>query len=191
VDVGTALGSVLAAFALSGAAGLNAWLPLFVSALLDRLDVVDLAAPFDEFASTLGLVVLGVLTAADFVGDKVPVVDHVLHAAGTFVAPASGAILFTGSAGAESDVPTVVSLVLGALVAGSVHAARATARPAATATTGGAANPVVSLGEDATSGLLTVLAFVAPVLAVALLIALVVGLVLAIRKLRRALRRRS
>jgi hypothetical protein len=35
---------------------------------------------------------------------------------------------------------------------------------------------VLSLGEDATSGLLTVLAFVAPILAFLLLAALVVGL---------------
>jgi len=191
VDVGTAVGSVLAAFGLSGAAGLNAWLPLFVSALLDRLDVVDLAGPFDEFSSTAGLVVLGTLTVADFVGDKVPVVDHVLHAAGAVVAPVSGALLFTGSAGSESDLPTLVSLILGALVAGSVHAARATARPAATATTGGLANPVVSLGEDTTSGLLTALAFVAPIVAVVLLIAVVAGLVIGVRRFRRALRRRS
>jgi hypothetical protein len=190
VDVGTAVGSVLAAFGLSGAAGLNAWLPLFVSALLDRLDVVDLAGPFDEFSSTAGLVVLGTLTLADFVGDKVPIVDHVLHAAGTVIAPVSGALLFTGSAGSESDVPTLLSLVLGALVAGSVHAARTTARPAATATTGGLGNPVVSLGEDATSGLLTALAFVAPIVAVAVLVALLAALVLAVRRLRRVFRRR-
>jgi hypothetical protein len=190
VDVGTAVGSVLAAFGLSGAAGLNAWLPLFVSALLDRLDVVDLAGPFDEFSSTAGLAVLGTLTLADFVGDKVPIVDHVLHAAGTVIAPVSGALLFTGSAGSESDVPTLLSLVLGALVAGSVHAARTTARPAATATTGGLGNPVVSLGEDATSGLLTALAFVAPIVAVAVLVALLAALVLAIRRLRRVFRRR-
>ena len=44
----TALGSFLAAFGLSGAAGLNAWLPLFLSALLDRLDGVERAAPFDD-----------------------------------------------------------------------------------------------------------------------------------------------
>lgn len=191
MDVGTAVGGVLAAFGLSGAAGLNAWLPLFVSALLDRLDVVDLAGPFDEFSSTAGLVVLGTLTLADFVGDKVPIVDHVLHAAGTVIAPVSGALLFTGSAGSESDVPTLLSLVLGALVAGSVHAARTTARPAATATTGGLANPVVSLGEDATSGLLTALAFVAPVVAVAVLVALLAALVLVVRRLRRVFRRRS
>lgn len=191
MDVGTAVGSVLAAFGLSGAAGLNAWLPLFVSALLARLDVVELAAPFDEFSSTAGLAVLGTLTVADFVGDKVPVVDHVLHVAGTVIAPISGAILFTGSAGAESDVPTLLSLVLGAVVAGSVHAVRTTARPVATASTGGLGNPVVSLAEDATSGLLTLLAFAVPILAVAVLVALLAALALVVRRLRSRFRKRS
>lgn len=185
MDIGTAAGSVLAAFGLSGAAGLNAWLPLFVSALLDRLGVVDLAGPFDEFSSTTGLVVLGVLTVGDFVGDKVPVVDHVLHALGGVIAPVSGALLFTGSAGSESDLPAIVSIVLGALVAGSVHAARATVRPAATATTGGLANPVLSLGEDAASGVLTALAFLVPLLAVLALVAFFASLALAWRRLRR------
>ena len=185
MDVETAVGSVLAAFGLSGAAGLNAWLPLFVSAFLDRLDVVELAGPFDDFSTTPGLVVLGTLTVADFVGDKVPIVDHALHALGTVVAPVSGALLFTGSAGAESDVPTVVSLILGALVAGSVHAARAAIRPAATATTAGAGNPVLSLGEDAASGVLTALAFLVPILAVLALAGLFALLVLGWRRLRR------
>jgi hypothetical protein len=185
MDVETAIGSILAAFGLSGAAGLNAWLPLFVSALLHRLDVVELADPFDEFASTTGLIVLGVLTVADFVGDKVPVIDHALHVLGAVVAPVSGALLFTGSAGSETDVPTIVSVVLGALVAGSVHAARATIRPAATATTAGTANPLLSLGEDATSGLLTAFAFALPIVAVLLLVLLVVGLVAAWRRIRR------
>ena len=55
--------------------------------------------------------------------------------------------------------------------------------------TAGTANPFLSLGEDAASGLLTVLAFVVPVLAVALLIAIVASLVVMWRRLRAALRR--
>ena len=188
MDVETAAGAVLAALGLSGAAGLNAWLPLFVSALLDRLGIVELAGPVDELSSTSGLIVLGVLTTADFVGDKVPVVDHVLHGIGGVIAPISGALLFVAPTGDETSLPTLVSLVLGAIVAGSVHAGRAAVRPAATATTAGVANPVLSLGEDAASGLLTVLAFAAPLLAAALLVALVVGLVVAWRRLRAALR---
>jgi hypothetical protein len=188
VDIETAAGAVLAAFGLSGAAGLNAWLPLFVSALLDRTDVVQFAGPVDEFSSNLGLAVLGTLTVLDFVGDKIPVVDHVLHLVGGVVAPISGALLFLGPTGEETSLPSIVSLVFGAVVAGSIHATRATVRPAATATTAGTANPLVSLGEDATSGLLTVLAFVAPILAFALLVVIVVGLVLAWRRIQAFLR---
>jgi hypothetical protein len=177
VDLGTALGSLLAAFGLSGAAGLNAWLPLFASALLARLDVVELAAPFDDLTSTTSLVVLGVLSTADFVGDKIPVVDHVLHAVGTVVAPASGAVLFTGQTGLETDLPTLVAVLLGGATAGSIHAARAAVRPAATATTGGLGNPVLSFGEDLGSLVLVAAAFVVPVVAVILLLLLLLTLV--------------
>jgi hypothetical protein len=53
VDLSTAIGSLFAAFGLSGA-GLNAWLPLFASALLARADVVELY---------IVAVVLGAVTA--------------------------------------------------------------------------------------------------------------------------------
>src|ERR687896_357416 len=108
MDTTTAIGSVLAAFGLSGAAGLNPWLPLFVSALLTRLDVVELGSPFDELSSTGWLTALGALTALDFVGDKLPAIDHALHAIGVILAPASGAVLFAG----ETDLPTLAAVLL-------------------------------------------------------------------------------
>jgi len=175
VGLDTAIGSVLAAFGLSGAAGLNAWLPLFASALLDRLDVVQLAAPFDQLSSTAGLVLLAVLTTADFVGDKIPLVDHVLHLVGTVVAPVSGAILFTGQTGLETDLPTLAAVLLGGTTAGAIHAGRSTVRPVSTATTGGVGNPVLSLTEDAGSLVLVVLAFALPLVALLLVIALAAG----------------
>ena len=181
----TAIGSVLSAFGLSGAAGLNPWLPLFTSALLDRLDVVDLAAPFDQLSSTAGLVLLALLTAADFVGDKIPLVDHVLHLLGTVVAPVSGAILFTGQTGLETDLPTLLAVALGAVTAAMIHAGRSTVRPVSTATTGGLGNPILSLGEDAGSLALVVTAFVLPVVALLLVIALAVGFFSLRRRVRR------
>lgn len=178
MDAGTALGAVLAAFGLSGAAGLNAWLPLFAGALAARLDWVELAAPFDELASNLGLGALAALTVADFVGDKIPAVDHVLHLLGLGVAPASGAVLFAGQTGDETELPTLLAILLGGGTAGAVHAIRTAVRPLSTAGTGGLGNPVLSLGEDAGSLTLVVLAFALPLLAVALLLLLVVPLAL-------------
>ena len=168
------LASISAAFGLSAAAGLNAWLPLFGAALAQRLDLVELAQPFDDLSGTGALIVLGVLTAADFVGDKIPAVDHVLHAIGTVVAPASGAALFTG----QSDAPTVAAILLGAGTAEAFHAGRASIRPLSTVTTGGIGNPVLSALEDVGAVGLTVAAFVVPVLALLLAIALAVALVM-------------
>lgn len=184
MEAGTAIGAVLAAFGLSGAAGLNAWLPLFASALVARWNLVELAAPFDDLTSNLTIGVLGALTVADFVGDKIPVVDHVLHLLGLGVAPVSGAALFAGQAGEETSLPTLLSILLGGGTAGVVHAIRTAVRPVSTASTVGLGNPVISLGEDAGSLALVVAAFAAPVIAVVLLLLLVVPVALRVRRWR-------
>jgi hypothetical protein len=161
---------VLTGLGLSGAAGLNAWLPAFAGALLTRLGVVELGEPFDELSRTPALVLLGVLMTADFVGDKVPAVDHVLHAVGTFVAPVSGTLMFFG----ETEASLFVSAIAGGFTAEAVHAARATVRPLSSAATLGVGNPVLSLLEDLGSAGLVLFAFVVPVLAVLAVAALIV-----------------
>ena len=171
---------VLAGLGLSGAAGLNAWLPAFAGALLTRLGVVELGDPFDELSKTPALIVLGVLTAADFVGDKVPAVDHVLHTLGGVIAPLSGTVLFTG----ETEAALWISLLAGGSTAGVVHGARAAIRPLSSATTLGAGDPVLSLLEDAGSAALTLFAFVAPLLAVLALAGLLAAAVVVWRRRR-------
>ncbi len=122
----------------------------------------------------------------DFVGDKVPIVDHALHAAGVVVHPAAGAALFEAQAG--SEVSLLVSLVLGGGSAGVLHAARATARPAVSGTTAGIGAPVMSILEDFAAVLLVIVAFLLPVVAGVVVILLLVGAVLAARHVRRLLR---
>jgi hypothetical protein len=179
------LASLSAAFGLSAAAGLNAWLPLFGAALAQRLDLVELAQPFDDLSGTGALVALGALTAADFVGDKIPAVDHVLHAVGNVIAPASGAALFAGQTGVETDLPTIAAILLGGATAESIHAGRATIRPLSTAATGGLGNPVLSALEDLGSLGLMLAAFVVPVLALLAVIALAGLILVAWRRRRR------
>ena len=176
------LTSLCAACGLSAAAGLNAWLPLFAGAFAQRLDLVDLAQPFDDLSGTVALVVLALLTVADFVGDKIPAVDSVLHAVGTVVAPVSGAALFTGQTGSDTDLPTLAAILLGGSVAASIHAGRATIRPISTVGTAGMANPALSLIEDIGALGLTLAAFIVPVLAAIAAIGLVVLIVVLWRK---------
>ena len=191
VDVATAAGSLLAAFGLAGAAGLNAWIPLLAAGLLDRAGQLQLAEPYDAIATTPGLIVLGTLFVLDFVGDKVPAIDSLLHAVGTVVHPASGAIVFAGPTETPTDIPSIVLFALGASVAGSLHATRATIRPASTTLTAGAGNPVLSLGEDLSSAALSVLAVLAPLVGFLILLVVAVTAVLWWRRVARARRRRG
>ena len=181
---------IATAFSLSGAAGLNAWIPLLAAGLLDRAGQLHLAEPYDALATTPGLIVLGVLFVLDFVGDKVPAVDSLLHAAGTVVHPAAGAIVFAGPTEIPTDVPSLVLFALGASIAGSLHATRATIRPASTTLTAGAGNPLLSLAEDITSAVLSVVAVFAPLLGALILLALVVVAGLWWQRIRRMRRRR-
>ena len=169
------LGGLLSAFGLSGAAGLNAWLPLLLVGLLERFGVLQLAQPYDLLSNTPALIVVALLGVLDFVGDKVPGLDHALHLLGGVLNALSGALLFASQHGLVGHLPPALALALGFVVAGGVQATRTALRPVATATTGGLVNPLVSAAEDGTSLVLSGLAVFAPLLAVLLLIALLVG----------------
>ena len=168
---------LLSSLGLSGAAGLNAYIPLLMVGALNHFGLMHLAQPYDMISNPWVMLVVGLLGVLDFVGDKIPGVDHALHLAGGFINTAAGAVLFAAQTGV-ADIPPALSLVLGLVVAGGVHATRTAVRPVATATTAGLGNPVVSAVEDVSSLLLSVLAIFIPVLAV---LALVVFAVVAYR----------
>lgn len=157
---------VLAAFGLSAATGLNAYLPLLIVGLLARFtDLITLSAPWNTLENPWVLGVLVVLLAVETVADKVPAVDSVNDIIGTVVRPAAGAILFAASGNVISEMSPVLAMICGLLAAGGVHAVKATVRPAVTLTTGGVANPFLSVAEDVLSGVTTLTAILLPALA--------------------------
>jgi hypothetical protein len=167
--------SVFTAFGLSSSAGLNAYLPLLVVALSARFtDLITLNPPWDALESWWVIGVLVVLLGIEMLVDKVPAVDSVNDVIQTFIRPVAGAVLFAASAGVIGDAHPVVALVCGLLVAGGVHAVKATARPVITGTTGGLLNPVISFLEDVLSFVVAVLSILAPILGLLLLLILIV-----------------
>jgi hypothetical protein len=176
--------------ALSTAAGFNAYVPLLLTGLVARsTDLISLDAPFDRLEEPVVLGVIAAVGVVDFIGDKVPAIDHVLHLAGLVVAPLAGAFLALGVA--EDGVLPAVALVSGAVAAGATQGARASVRPLSTVASGGLGNPVLSLGEDGLSATLSLTAIVVPVVALVLAVAVLVLLFVAIRRFRRAVRSRS
>jgi hypothetical protein len=163
---------LLTAFGLSASAGLNAYIPLLVIALIARFtNLVHLNQPWDALTSWWIIGLLVVLNLIEFFADKVPAVNHVNDIIQTVIRPIAGAIAFAAGSGVFSNVHPVLAMGCGLVVAGGVHAVKsALIRPAVTATTGGTANVPVSMAEDLTSTLVSVLSVVVPVFIAALFV---------------------
>ena len=165
---------ILSAFGLSASAGLNAYIPLLVVAFLAKFtNLIHLSSPWDNLTSWWTIGVLLFLSLIEFFADKIPAVNHINDILQTIIRPAAGAIAFAASAHILTDMHPVLSIVLGLLVAGSVHAVKAIAiRPAVTVATAGAGNVPVSILEDLTSTVVSILSVVVPVIIACLLIVL-------------------
>jgi hypothetical protein len=164
--------SVFTAFGLSASAGLNAYIPLLIIALVARFtNLIQLNQPWDALTSWWVIGLLVVLSLIEFFADKIPAVNHVNDVIQTFVRPAAGAILFAASAKVITNVHPILALALGLLVSGSVHGVKSIAvRPAVTATTGGVGNVPVSIIEDLLSTILTIISLIVPVLIACLMV---------------------
>lgn len=158
--------NIFSAFGLSASAGLNAYIPLLTVALLAKFtNLIQLSSPWDTLTSWWVIGVLILLSIVEFVADKVPAVNHVNDAVQTIIRPMAGAIVFAAGSGSIAKVDPALALIAGLLVAGGVHAVKSlVVRPAVTATTAGMGNIPVSMAEDATSTVVSVLSIVVPVI---------------------------
>lgn len=155
---------LLTALGLSLPAGLNAYVPLLAVALAQRFEWLQLKQPFDIMGEWWLIGVIAVLLVIEMIADKIPAVDHVNDVIQTFIRPAAGGIVAVAAAGSATGVSPWLLVVAGVLLAGGVHAAKATTRPAVNVTTAGVGAPVVSAAEDLGAVLMSVVAIVAPIL---------------------------
>lgn len=170
---------VIAAFGLSASAGLNAYIPLLVVSLLARFtNLINLSDQWQALESWWIIGLLIVLLVIEFFADKIPAVNHINDLIQTLIRPAAGAILFAASANVVTEVNPILSLAVGLLVAGGVHATKSlVVRPVVTATTAGAGDVPVSILEDVIATTLSVLSVVIPILVAIILALLLIWLI--------------
>ena len=159
-------------YALTTSAGLRGLLTLAAVSLAVHFGLLQAPDMFTWLGSTSVTIALCIVAAIDFVGDKIPVVDHALHAVNLIVKPAAAAILVGGTVHPHSTGELVTLMVLGALNALGIAGASAAIRGTSTVTTAGIANPFVSLFEDAVAGVTIVVGFAAPLAAAAIALVL-------------------
>jgi hypothetical protein len=164
--------ALLTGVGVAAACGLRAFLPLFALGLGARFGVIELEPHVRWLAGNEALACFGLATVVEILGDKVPVVDHVLDTIGTFLRPLAA---WLGAYAVLVHWPTpwgqIVAIVLGT-GALALHALKAKLRLGSTAVTLGTGNPLLSLAEDLGAVLLLLTALLVPALILVVLIAL-------------------
>lgn len=197
MNVVTALGGIGAAFGLASSAGLNAYIPLLIVALAARFPLdgpwLQLASPYDVLGSWWAIGLITILLLIEMTVDKIPAVDTANDLIQTFVRPAAGALVFAANADVITDISPILALGAGLVLAGGVHATKATVRPAVTAGTAGTGNWFVSLLEDLVAVLISILSLLVPIVMSLLLIFLFATIIAWVirRRRRRSVSHRS
>ena len=160
---------LLTGIGLALPAGLNAYIPLLGVAMAQRAGWLHLPQPYAILGQWWVILIITALLAVEILADKIPAVDHVNDVVQTVLRPAAGAVLMVGTTGALGKDYPIVMVVLGILLAGSVHAVKAASRPVVNTTTAGLGGPIASITEDMLAVMSTAAAILAPVLVLAVI----------------------
>lgn len=170
--------ALLMGIGLAAAAGLRVFLPLFGLSLAALLGDFTLSPELAWLARPEAALALGAATLLEIGAYYFPLIDHLLDAVAAPCAVIAGTLTTAAllSGFEDAGVKWALALIAGGGMAGLVQAGSMLTRAASTTTTAGLANPVLATGEWLGSLLFTLLALLAPVLAIALLILLILGL---------------
>ena len=175
--------------AASFAAGLNLYATILVLGALARMHLATLPPGLDTLGHTWVLVTCGVLFLAEFVADKIPVLDlfwNVLH---TFIRIPVAALIAWHATAQLSPAMQVAAAGLGAVIAGLAHSSKIAARAAVTPSPEPVSNIALSTVSDSAAIGLTWFATHHPIPAAVLALCLLLAAGLAARSLLRATRR--
>ncbi|HEX8411434.1 MAG TPA: DUF4126 domain-containing protein [Thermoanaerobaculia bacterium] len=179
---------LLLGLGLSASTGLNTFLPLLLLSAAARFHVagIELGTKFDWLTSDAAMITLIIACVVELIADKIPAVDHFLDSAGTFIRPVAGAVASASVlTGIDPMVAAILGIIVGAPTSLGMHTLKAGTRVASSATTFGCANPVISIIEDVTAFMLSVLSIFLPILVPFALAALVFVLWRVVKRVRR------
>ena len=181
-------------FTSGWASGINPYLVLLLTGLAGRLTDLDVPE-----ALTRGdvLIAAAVLTAIDFVVDKTAYLDSTWDVVNTAIRPVAGAAIALLISGDATTLEQALLASLGGGTALTSHLVKAGTRVAINTSPEPISNIVMSLLEDVAVVIVTIVAFMAPLLAALIALTLLIcGLVVvvifwqAITRYRRSRQRR-
>ena len=178
--------SIVLGIALAAATGFRVFLPMLIVSGAAYTGHLQLDNSFAWLGTSSALTMLGVAALAEVLAYYVPVVDNLLDALVTPAALIAGTLV---SAAVMTDVPPMVkwtaAVIAGGGVAGLTQGLTGILRAHSTVLTGGLGNSIIATAELGGAVLISLLALVAPAVAIALVM---LFLLVAIRLVRRLFR---
>ncbi len=154
--------SVLLGIGLAASVGFRIFVPLFALSIASYYGIIPLNENWHWVGSSVGIA-----TIIEIGAYLIPWLDNLLDTIAVPLAAIAGtAVMLSTMADLDPVVTWSLAIIAGGGTATAIKASTSTARLASTATTGGIANPIVSTVESGTSIVLSILVFVAPVIAI-------------------------
>ena len=155
---------------LAAAAGLRAFLPLFLLGVLERAQLMapfSIGENFQWLTTDIAILTLGIATVVEVTADKFPAVDSGLDSVMTFVRPGAGAVsVFAVMSSQDPLLGYIAGFVLAGGATLPIHLGKGTLRLGSHLATAGFGSPVISAAEDAASVGAVTLSVILPILAV-------------------------
>jgi len=171
---------------LAACCGFRVFVPLLIASIATKLGLIGTMTGFEWLGDWPALLGLTLATVFDVGAYYIPWLDNLLDTVATPASIMAGTLLSTSFL--HIDNPVIhwgLGLMLGGSSAGIVQAGTSLLRLGSTATTGGAANPVVATGENVASFGLSVFTIFLPLVAVviiALILIFIIGRLVSRRK---------
>ncbi len=172
---------------LSAACGFRVFVPLLVMSVASLMGWFEPMKGFEWLAMPSVCIALAIATFFEIGAYYIPWVDNLLDTIATPAALIAGTLTtMAASTGEMSQFASwAAAIIVGGGTATAVQMSTVAVRGISTATTGGIANPLVSTGEWISALVVSILAFVMPVLLV------IVGIILMIIVIRWVRRKRQ
>lgn len=133
---------------LAWASGIRLYATILIVGLLGRYGYLHLPDHLLVLQHTWVLVAAGVMTAGEFLADKIPGFDSLWDALHTFIRIPAGAFLAWGALGDSTPAAQMAAAIVGGLITGGTHLAKSGGRAAINTSPEPFTNWTASAGED-------------------------------------------
>jgi len=166
---------ILLGIGLAASCGFRVFVPMLVTNVVAMMGYIKLSPGFEWMGGWIAFAAFLTASVAEIAAYYIPWLDNALDTISGPLAMVAGTIL---TASFLTDVSPLIQWTLGIIIgggtAGIVKVGASAARLTSSTTTGGVGNPIIATAENASSLVMSILAFIVPVVTAFVVVIIVI-----------------